>query len=403
MTAPAVVSSPSEGVSGVAAPVSAVGGGESTLPASFASKLDAIIQNAPLPEHSESGASPAIPAIPAIPAGGVGGPPMTAPDEGSTAPDGVVPTTAGEATGPQGEMTVDDGDVVLTAERNADGTFKAHIDPSQKFDIKIRDAETGETKVYSKTIPEVLRMAKDGVWGQKVRDEVSYYREHTPQWRQEHQALSETTAALREELQSQMELNRELLTADEALVISRREEFAKINSPEQRLARMEAEERARTDAAFRTAQEQAQARQVMDFANARLAPVVADAVALVGEQRAKEMLAYDILPFQVNGRVPSEQLEQLARHLSGSFLARVRAEAASRAVPDPRIVQSEEAVRRAQAEAQRLANTMGRATAPVGSVAHAGADVTKPVAPPRNVNEAIDRIVSRPLVAQGAR
>lgn len=396
MTAPALATPTTTAPAPAALPTSMpeTGGGES-----FQSRLDSIIKTAPLPSGEESPRG--------IPAGGVSGP-TTGTTETEQAPsaepgptDGVPPTTAPvEPTGPQGEVTVDNGDVVLTAERNADGTFKTQIDPSQKFDIKIRDAETGETKVYSKTIPEVLRMAKDGVWGQKVRDEVSYYRINVPRWQEEHQTLSTTTAALRAQLDAQMQLNRELLTADEALVVARREEFAMEMSPEKRLARMEAELAQREAAQRQTEQEQALTRQVTDFANARLAPAVTHAVALVGDQRAKEMLAYEMLPFQVNGKVPPEQLERLANHLNGPFMERVKAEAVSKAAPDPKLAQLEEAARAARAEAQRIANATGRAMSPVSNLANTGTDTPKAVAPPKNVNEAIDRIVSRPLMAQ---
>jgi uncharacterized protein YggE len=60
---------------------------------------------------------------------------------------------------------------------------------------------------------------------------------------------------------------------------------------------------------------------------------------------------------------------------------------------------AEEAARRAQADAQVLVNSTGRAMQPVGSVRQAGSDPQAPKAPPKNVNEAIERIINKPLAA----
>jgi hypothetical protein len=409
MTAPAIVAPTSAPATPAAAPTVVVPVVTPSPSEVFGSALDRIIKTAPLPADDQN-------EHPTISAGGVAGPPpvealpmrdaVIAAATGAEVPavDGVPPVTAPAV--PSGEVQSEGGDVVMTAERNADGTFKTQIDPTLKFDIKVRDKETGETKTYTKTIPEVLRMAADGVWGQKVRDEVSYYRTNVPAWQESHATLTKTTEQLQADLQSQMELNRELLTADEALVVQRREEFAREMSPERELARLkaanakkEADEKAQAEKARQTTEEQRTAKVVQDFATARLAPAVTKAEQLLGSQRAKEMIAYELIPFQVNGKVPPEKLMALEAHLNGPFMQRVQAEAAARSAPDPRIEAAEKARRETEARAQVLANSVGRQISPVTSAANAGSDLTKPVPPPKNVNEAIERIINKPLAA----
>ena len=396
MTAPAVATP-------TTAPVSTPAAVEHTpVPAEvFGSALDRIIKSAPLPKDDQN-------SEPTISAGGTSGPPPVEalPSRADVLGAAGVPAAEGAAivdTTPTGVMSVDDpdGEVVMTAERNADGTFKTQIDPTQKFDLKVKDKQTGETKTYTKTIPELLRMAKDGLSAQKIHDEVGYYRKNVNEWKDSHESLTRTTEQLRNDLQQQMDLNRELLTADEALVVQRRDEFAKEMSPERELARLKEGLAKKERDAKTSAEEQRTAKMVTDFATARLAPAVNEAQTALGSRRAQEMLAFELLPFQVNGRVPPEKLYALEAHLNGPFLARVRAEAAAKSAPDPRIAEAELARRTAEQNAQRIANTVGRSISPVTSAANAGSDLTKPVPPPKNVNEAIERIINKPLA--GAR
>ena len=318
--------------------------------------------------------------------------------------DGTPPVTVVETPkGPVGEVSVDDGEVVMTAERNPDGTFKTQIDPAQKFDIKVRDKVTGETKVYSKTVPELLRMATDGLAVQKVHDELGYYRKNVDGWKTNAETLTQTKAKLEADLQAQMELNRELLTADEALVVQRREEFAREMSPEKKLARLEAQIAEDANKTKQTTEQTKTAEMVRNFAKTQLAPTLAAAEAKIGPELVKMKLALDLVPFQVNGQVPPERLNALKAHLTGPFMDWVNAKAAERSAPNPAVEAAEKAKRDAEARAQTLANTVGRAMQPVGSAAHAGNDLTKPVAPPKNVNEAIDRIINRPIAATAGR
>lgn len=385
MTAPAVVAPVV--VPAAPAPLSA----DAPSP-SYQSALDRIITQSPMPDGTPVSGTPAtVEPAPAAP----GADPeqaTAAPADPTAAP---AETAASEPTGPVGEVVVDDGEIVLTAERNADGTFKTQIDPSQKFDIKIRDPETGETKVYSKTVPEVLRMAKDGVWGQKVRDEVKYYRDNVETWQQTHETLRGTVGDLQAQLDAQMELNRELLTADEELVVRRRDEYAAEMSPEKRLARLEEDIAERDRATARTAREQKDMQAVTSFANARLVPAIQQAEAMVGTEMVQMKLALDLIPFQVNGKVPPEKLAAVEAHLNGPFMQWAKAEAARRSAIRPEVQAQLDAARAAEVRAQTVVNQVGRQIAPVGT---AGADPA-PKVRPKNVHDAIESIITRPMAS----
>lgn len=311
------------------------------------------------------------------------------------------------AIGAEGEIKVDGDDITLRAERNADGTFKTQIDPSQKFDIEIKDPETGEPRKYTKSMPEILRMARDGVWGQKVKDEVKYYRENVAQWQQTHEQTTQqveqykqATASLQEQLQAQMELNRELLTADDEVVIRRREEFAHEMSPEQRLAKLEAQIRSEREAANLTQRQQEQARQADSFIQTRLAPVLMSAeTALGGNDFARQLVAGQIAlmttPLLKNGQLPPEAWSKVEAYVQGPFQSWVQQTAAFQRTQETQ----GEALRKAQATAQTAVNATGQLLRPVGQ--SNGTMAPAPQGPPKNMNDAMNRIINRPLAGTG--
>lgn len=294
------------------------------------------------------------------------------------------PTEPPIGSAPTGEVTVDNGEVVMTAERNADGTFKTQIDPTQKFDIRIKDKDTGETKVYSKTVPEMLRMAADGVWGQKVRDEVKYYRENVSSWQQSH-------ATLKADLDAQMALNRELLSAPDETVIARRTEFQQAMSPENQLARLNAQLRAQAEAQQQTQAQQQEAQQANTFIQSQLGSDLKTAEGLVGEERVAEKLALVTATMLVNGRVPPQRWGDLKAYVAGPLQEWAKTEAARTGTA---AAQAEQ-LRRTQVAAQVAVQSAGAAIRPVGG---AGPDVA-PVTKPKNYQDAIDRIINKPRQA----
>lgn len=311
------------------------------------------------------------------------------------------------AVGAEGEIKVDGDDITLRAERNADGTFKTQIDPNQKFDIEIRDPETGEPRKYTKSMPEILRMARDGVWGQKVKDEVAYYRKEVPAWQESFkevsakaQTLEQTAQQLQEQLEAQMALNRELLTAEDEVVIRRREEFAHEMSPEQRLAKLEAQIREEREAANLTQRQQELARQADSFIQTRLAPVLSKAEAdLGGSDFARQLVAGQIAlmttPLLKNGQLPPEAWSKVEAYVQGPFQSWVQQTAAFQRAQQV----DSEGLRKVQAQAQAAVNTAGQLLRPVGNAN--GTTVPAPQGPPKNMNDAMNRIINRPLANTG--
>lgn len=324
----------------------------------------------------------------------------------TTAPDGTI-TPAPVAIGAEGELLVDGDDITLRAERDANGQYKTKIDPSIKFDIAMRDPETGEMRTYTKSIPEVLRMARDGVWGQKVKDEVKYYRENVSQWQESHQTLTQKAqqatqeaGTLRDQLDAQMALNRELLTAPEEFVIQRREEFAQEMSPEKRLAKLEERLARERDASLQTQAQQQRAQQADHFVQTRLAPVLQEAeAALGGNQYAKRLVAGQVAlattPLLVNGQLPPESWPKLEAYLRGEFQTWVRETASYYSSQRS----ATETLRKSQQVAQAAVNSAGQLLRPVGQVN--GSMAPAPQGPPKDMNDAITRIINRPLANTG--
>lgn len=327
----------------------------------------------------------------------------TGTDTGTEA-DTVVPEGAATdtAAAPVGELVLADdehGAVTLKAERNADGTFKTKIDPTQKFDLEFTDKATGERKVYTKTMPEVLRLARDGVALQPIVQEyrtqalpeLEQFRKQLPVWEREFSQMEQALA-------DQRALNTVLLTGDEATVAQHRANFQSENSPEKRLARLEAERAAEREQAARRADRQRVAREAVAFMQDRIAPIVSAAVAELGEEVVAGKMALGTLPLQVNGTVPRANWPKLEAYVKGPFADWVQAERAKLATATAGAASRDAAsaeVARAQKAAQAAVNDASRALAPVGRAAP-----DRPPTAPKSTNkdDVMKRLIhGRPL------
>lgn len=334
---------------------------------------------------------PDAPASPDLPPGSV--PPVAETVE--AAPEAIATDTP-PASDPEtvaapemvGEIASEEDGLKLTAERNADGTFKTKLDPSQKFDFAVTDKESGETKSYSKTIPELMRMAKDGIWAQKVRSEVSYYRENVPKW-------EATISTIQEQLADQQALNRELLTAPDELVIQRREEYQREMSPEKRLERENAELRRKAEQ-FETKQqrEQIAARSQSFLVTRGLAAMISDAEAKLGTEVVAGKLALATTPLMVNGVIPEKHWPLLEQHIKGPFTQWVTAQVTKQSEAARKASLAAKATEEAQRKAQSAVNDSTRTMLPVG---RAAPDAPPELPKPKNVQEAISRMTNRPL------
>lgn len=397
MTAPAVLEPTAAPVAPVVetplvtAPDPARGLGSETTQ----SAIDRIIRK-PIP--SDSPVDAAVAALPGAPA--------VAPSLGN--PEGLaaeVPVVAVEATPPAmvAEISYDEpeGQVVLRARDPVTGQF-SDIDQSRVYELSMKDKETGEVRVYNKSLPELTRLAKDGISSQKrmaaMTGELAQLRQTAPQHEQR------ATAA--EARASQLEaLALELLTADESLVVERRAQYSSEQTPEKQVARLEAQltaeraERQRSiDAARTTAQQQGFQHAAATLAS-RIGPTCKAVEGMVGREAAAGKLALETAHLMVNGQIPPAHFPQLEAYITGPYQQWATAEAAKRTTASSSAAAAQDAARQTQIRAQQAARNIGSAINPTGGMA---GNIPLPQAKPKSMTEAMDRIIRGRPVAQTA-
>ncbi len=351
---------------------------------------DAKPQDAPGSHDAPAGSAPAVEATPAVPLSGE----------------------------PVSEISIDDGEVTLASQRNPDGTYKTKLDPNEKVDLVIKsiiDKETGKPKVYSKSLPELARLAKDGITLQQtvqqvqgelkaVQPEVEYYRTNLPQWKQDAESLAQRLADMEA-------LNRTLLSADDEVVIQHREAYKQEMSPEKQLERMKAERAAEVEQRQKSEQQQAaKARQeqiqkiATSFVESRIAPSLKAAeTAGLSKHTVTGLVTNITSDLMVNGVIPPANWPEMERRITapdGPFQTEVRSEAARRTTESDSVKAAREAAERTQRQAQAVVNADGRLMAPIG---RAGPDSAPKLPPAKNSKEVLDRIIHRPLPESVAR
>ena len=293
-------------------------------------------------------------------------------DDQSTTSDDASPTAATE---PPPEAIIGEGGTRIVV-RSPDGKYATA--PSVKLEFQVGD------KTYLKTPAELVRMARDGVAGQAVRDEVKQYREQVPVIRQQYDAMQS-------ELEAQRALNLELLS-DESRYLARKEEWDRLNAPEERLRRLEAE-RAQDFQQRRAQQEQAQRQQVVMTYYAQEVKPVQDEVLTKHPEVSLEAkmgrIALDTAQLLVNGIVPPERLPEYKAYLDGPFREWLTTEAAKY---QQAATQQQTIIANERRKAQSVVQSVGRQTAPSGRAA----PDAPPAAPkPRNREEAKRLIIQR--------
>lgn len=310
------------------------------------------------------------------------GEPSTEPGAESAPPQGEE-ATAGEANAdpdaPPPESVIEEhGNRIVV--RTGDGKFAPA--PDVKLEFAVGD------KVYLKSPAELVRMARDGVAGQQFRQEVQQYREQVPQ-------LVQQFEAMQSELEAQRALNLELLN-DEMAYQQRREQWEQLNSPQERLRRMEQQQEEEYQQRLYQQQALQQQQQVAAFYQQELKPVQ-DAVLGNFPQVSLEAklgrISIDTMPLLRNGVIPPERLPEYKAYLDGPFRDWVQSEAAR--------IDSENAKRRSEleaqlqvqrAKAQAAVQSVGRQLAPTGRT---GPDTPPPPPKPRNREEAKALIINR--------
>jgi hypothetical protein len=296
--------------------------------------------------------------------------------EGAPAPD--AQPDAGEA--PPPEAVLDDGAGRIFV-RNGDGTFAPA--PAVKLEFAVGD------KVYLKTPAELVRMARDGVAGQRAQQEVQAYREQLP-------VLAARLQEMEQELEAQAALSREMLE-DEASYFARREQWTQLNSPEQRLARIE-QQRLEEMQSRRASEEEAQRTAVVQQYYAQELQPLQDEL-LGGYQQVPleaklGRITMDVMPLLRNGVVPPERLPEYKAYLAGPFRMWVQSEAAKMAqMTQAQQQQLQATVAQERRRAQQVVQSVGKQLAPSG---RAAPDTPPPPRPPRTREEAKQMIISRP-------
>lgn len=280
------------------------------------------------------------------------------------------------------------GDALFRVRDKSTGQWKAS--PTDVVEVAIRD-HNGDVKTYEKTIPELVRMARDGVKGQQLVPEVKYYRDNVGMWKQ-------NAERLQTELNAQMQLNREMLGSEETY-LERREQFAQEMTPDKRAERLQAQINERN---AQDAQKRAQdtlAAQVNGFYQTRIQPVVNEALKALPPEMVIGRINADTLGMMVNGVIPPQHWPQYEAYVRGPFAQWAKAEGAKWATAASTREASAKTVSDAQKAAQKAKQEQARTMQPIGRTAQ-NATATEPAAklpPPKNKREALDRLVSRPV------
>lgn len=358
----------------------------------------AIVRNAaPTPDaparaDAPAGTTPPVEAAtPSVPSDAL--PADTTPETAASAP----PTAASETPSePTGELSVDDGTLILRAERNADGTYKAKFDPNAKLDFEmVVNKDTGEKKQFSKTLPEIVRLARDGIALQQTQQawkpEIEYYRNNIPKWKEAAATQQGELTTARQQLADLRELTQILLTADDETVIQHRERYQQENSPQKQAER----ERSTIQQERQRLESERLAIKADTFINNRLASAIRSADGVLDPDTVMGMIARATQPLlNEHGQIPPERWGQVEQFINGPFAQRVAAEKAKQDKAKAAQAAHDAATKRAQAVAQQAVNDTGRAAVPVGGAAP---DRAPALPKPKNAREAIDRMVKRPL------
>ena len=303
--------------------------------------------------------------------------------EGQPAPDGTAPAAPEgeqgepefEAGEPPAEAVSGEGGSAIVV-RTADGKFAAA--PEVKLEFRVGD------KTYLKDVSEVVRMARDGVAGQQYREEVKQYREVLPQ-------VAQKLESMEAELEAQRALNLELLN-DPERYYARKDEWDRLNAPEERLRRLEAERNQEWETR-RASDEQARRQHtILSYYAEAVKPVqdeLLNGYPEVSVEAKMGRISLDTAPLLVNGIIPPERLPEYRAYLQGPFAEWVKGEAARMQQFD---TQRQQLIQQGQKKAQQVVQSVGRQMAPNGRAAPS-APPARPA--PRNRDEAKTAIIQR--------
>lgn len=301
------------------------------------------------------------------------------PEAAGTATPEPESTEAADPSEPPPEAVIGEGGNRVVV-RTADGKFAQA--PDVKLEFQIGD------KTYLKSPAELVRMARDGVAGQQVVQKARQYEEQVPQLMSQYEAMQQ-------ELEAQRALNLEILN-DETAYLRRREEWDLLNSPQERLRRMEEQQQAEYQQRV-AAHEAAQRQQVvLQYYQQEIQPVQEEILTnypQVSQEAKLGRISIDTAPLMQNGVIPPHRLPEYKAYLAGPFREWLQTEAAKMdRIAAQRDAQLQQTIRQGQQKAQQVVQSVGKQLAPNG---RAAPDAPPAPRKPRNRQEAKEMIIGR--------
>lgn len=295
------------------------------------------------------------------------------------------------------EKATDESEKDATAVDDAPGAGKFRVRaedgkltaaPNVKFEFQVGD------KVYAKDAAGVIRMAIDGIAGQKVAAHAKQLEtEVIPRLQYESQ---QRLTALQADYDAQVALNADIL-ADETgeTWAKNHEKFAQSHSPEQVALRAQEDANALRQ---QLAEQQAQQYTAQVYAT-QVTPILARVAAEcpdVSDHTRAGILADLTKDLLVQGRIPPERYPELVQRLNGPFAQYAKAEQDRFSALTKKQVEATAAAEAKTAaalrDAQKKQNALIAGMKPVGSAPDS--PVSKPLPPAKNRREVLERITS---------
>jgi hypothetical protein len=260
-----------------------------------------------------------------------------------------------------GEDAPDDGDDAPVEEaprRNPLAQFKAYDRDGEldvPMDLEIEFKADGEVRKLP--LDKIIRHAQNGVYNERLVNEVQQARETLPQIQQQMQAMQEN-------LHAQVALNARLLQ-DEEYFLTSRERFLQEQTPEVQLQRM----RQHLHQQQEMQRQNEDARQSVDFVDRGLTPrmeQILEQYPEVSWEEAFGRFSLVVAPLMQAGRVPAHRFNEVMHLLDNDIGPWVAQRAEGRRTTSTRVKQERDSeLRRAAETATKAKRTLARALSPV--------------------------------------
>ena len=223
------------------------------------------------------------------------------------------------------------------------------------MDLEIEFKADGEMRKLP--LDKIIRHAQNGVYNERLVNEVQQARETLPQMQSQMQQLQEN-------LQAQLAFNARLLQ-DEDYFLSSRERFLQEQTPEVQLQKM----RAHMQQQQEVQRQSEDARQSVDFVDRGLTPRMEQMLEQYPEvswEEAFGRFSLVVAPLMEAGRVPSHRFNEVVHLLENDIGPWVAQRAEGKRTTNTRVKQERESeLRKAAETATKAKRTLARALSPV--------------------------------------